>query len=82
MTLVPLPAFADNNIWMLQQGRDAIMAAPGETGPVFGTPGRRGLQLAAILVTHRDADHSAAVTASRQTRSAPAALRQRKNHLR
>jgi hydroxyacylglutathione hydrolase len=82
MTLVPLPAFADNNIWMLQDGRDAIMVGPVETGPVFRTPERRGLQLAAILVTHRHADRNGGVEASRRARCTPAALRQRKNNLR
>ena len=82
MTLVPLPAFADNNIWMLQHGRDAIMAGSEETGPVFRTPERRGLQLAAILVTHQHADRNRDVEASRRACCTLAALRQRKNNLR
>ena len=52
MTLVPLPAFADNYIWMLQDGRDAIVVDPGDAEPVFDALGRGDLQLAAILVTH------------------------------
>jgi len=52
MTLVPLPAFADNHIWMLQEGRDAIVVDPGDAKPVSDALWRGDLQLAAILVTH------------------------------
>ena len=51
MTLVPLPALADNYIWMLQEGRNAIEVDPGNARPVFDALGREKLQLAAILVT-------------------------------
>jgi hydroxyacylglutathione hydrolase len=51
MTLVPLPAFADNHIWMLQEGRDAIVVDPGDAKPVSDALERGDLQLAAILVT-------------------------------
>jgi hydroxyacylglutathione hydrolase len=61
MKLVPLPAFADNYIWMLQDGRNAIAVDPGDAAPVFDAPARGNLQLAAILVTHHDADHGAAL---------------------
>lgn len=63
MTLVPLPAFADNYIWMLQDGYNAIVVDPGDAGPVFDALGRRNLQLAAILVTHHHADHTGGVAA-------------------
>lgn len=63
MTLVPLPAFADNYIWMLQDGRHAIVVDPGEAGPVFDALARGNLQLAAILVTHHHADHTGGVAA-------------------
>ncbi|MEJ7688298.1 MAG: hydroxyacylglutathione hydrolase [Variovorax sp.] len=63
MTLVPLPAFADNYIWMLQDGRNAIVVDPGEAGPVFDALGSGQLQLAAILVTHHHADHTGGVAA-------------------
>jgi hydroxyacylglutathione hydrolase len=60
MKLVPLPAFADNYIWMLQDGRNAIVVDPGDAAPVFDAPARCNLQLAAILVMHHHADHSGA----------------------
>lgn len=63
MTLVPLPAFADNYIWMLQDGRHALVVDPGEAKPVFDALTHGGLQLAAILVTHHHADHTGGVAA-------------------
>jgi hydroxyacylglutathione hydrolase len=63
MTLVPLPAFADNYIWMLQDGSNAIVVDPGDAQPVFDALARNKLQLAAILVTHHHPDHTGGVAA-------------------
>ena len=65
MTLVPLPAFADNYIWMLHDGSHAIVVDPGDAQPVFDALARHKLQLAAILVTHHHADHTGGVGALR-----------------
>jgi hydroxyacylglutathione hydrolase len=70
MTLVPLPAFADNYIWMLQDGRHAIVVDPGEAQPVFDALAHGQLQLAAILVTHHHADHTGGVAALREATGA------------
>ena len=70
MTLVPLPAFADNYIWMLQDGSHAIVVDPGEAKPVFDALARAHLQLAAILVTHHHADHTGGVAALREATGA------------
>jgi hydroxyacylglutathione hydrolase len=71
MTLVPLPAFADNYIWMLQDGRNAIVVDPGDAKPVFNALARGNLQLAAILVTHHHPDHTGGVAALHQATGAP-----------
>ena len=71
MTLVPLPAFADNYIWMLQHGQDAIVVDPGDSAPVFEALRREQLQLAAILVTHHHADHTGGVAALHAATGAP-----------
>jgi hydroxyacylglutathione hydrolase len=70
MTLVPLPAFADNYIWMLQDGSHAIVVDPGEAQPVLDALARVHLQLAAILVTHHHADHTGGVAALREATGA------------
>lgn len=71
MTLVPLPAFADNYIWMLQDGRHAIVVDPGDAAPVFEALSQGRLQLAAILVTHHHADHTGGVAALHEATGAP-----------
>jgi hydroxyacylglutathione hydrolase len=57
MDLIAIPAFADNLIWMLHDGRQAIVVDPGAAAPVAAALRDRDLRLAAILVTHHHADH-------------------------
>src|SRR5689334_18577744 len=57
MNLVALPAFADNYIWMLHDGHEALVVDPGDSAPVIAALGRLGLALTAILVTHHHGDH-------------------------
>lgn len=57
MTLTPLPAFVDNYIWLLHDGRDALVVDPGTAEPVHAALDALGLRLAGILVTHHHADH-------------------------
>jgi hydroxyacylglutathione hydrolase len=57
MTLHPIPAFADNYIWMVHDGQNALVVDPGDEGPVIEALDRLGLALQSILVTHHHADH-------------------------
>lgn len=57
MNLIALPAFDDNYIWMLHDGRRAIVVDPGDAQPVQAALEREGIELAAILVTHHHPDH-------------------------
>ena len=57
MKLIALPAFDDNYIWMLHDGREALVVDPGDAAPVLAALDAHGLELAGILVTHHHADH-------------------------
>src|SRR4051812_35800038 len=57
MKLIPLPAFQDNYLWVLHDGRRALVVDPGDAQPVLDHLQTAGLQLDAILVTHHHADH-------------------------
>ena len=70
MKLIPLPAFADNYIWMLHDGHTALVVDPGDAQPVLAALQREGLQLQSILVTHHHADHTGGVAGLRQATGA------------
>jgi hydroxyacylglutathione hydrolase len=59
MQLTPLPAFADNYIWLLQHQQQVLAVDPGDGQAVLQwLTNKPGLQLDAILVTHHHADHT------------------------
>ncbi|MDY0747158.1 hydroxyacylglutathione hydrolase [Paucibacter sp. R3-3] len=57
MNLNAVAAFADNYIWMLHDGSDAVVVDPGDAAPVIEALSARRLRLAGILVTHHHGDH-------------------------
>jgi hydroxyacylglutathione hydrolase len=57
MTLIPVPAFQDNYLWVLHDGHRALVVDPGDAQPVLDLLRHDGLQLDTILVTHHHADH-------------------------
>ena len=57
LEIVPLPAFQDNYIWTLRDGKRAAVVDPGNAKPVADYLAREGLALAGILATHHHPDH-------------------------
>jgi hydroxyacylglutathione hydrolase len=56
----PVRAFSDNYIWLIESPRAqerVIAVDPGDAAPVIAELQRRGLSLAAILLTHHHPDH-------------------------
>lgn len=56
-TIIPIPAFTDNYIWLITQGRDAVAVDPGDATPVLDHLTAKGLVLRAIVATHHHNDH-------------------------
>jgi len=63
LSIIPVPAFKDNYIWLICRGRDAVVVDPGDAAPVERALADRGLTLRAILTTHHHADHVGGVMA-------------------
>jgi hydroxyacylglutathione hydrolase len=69
--VVPLPALADNYIWLLHDDAgQAIVVDPGEAAPVDAALAARSLRLRAILLTHHHGDHIAGAAALRERHGA------------
>ena len=92
MNLLALAAFSNHDIWMLHDGRDALVVGPGDA-PVARAIDVRGLKLAAILVTHHHPDCGDTLFSGgcgrrfegtpaqmHESPGTPAALRARKNN--
>jgi hydroxyacylglutathione hydrolase len=63
LQIIPIPAFKDNYIWLLHNGRHAIIVDPGDAEPVIACLKKLDLTLSCILITHHHADHIAGVAA-------------------
>ena len=60
LDVIPVPAFADNYLWLvrgLADGQRAAVVDPGAAEPVMQALAAHGLALDTILVTHHHADH-------------------------
>lgn len=57
VSVLPVPAFADNYLWLIHKDQHAVVVDPGDAEPVLKALKDRGLTLVAILLTHHHADH-------------------------
>jgi hydroxyacylglutathione hydrolase len=55
--IIPIPAFTDNYIWLVREGRNAAVVDPGDAAPVQAYLDREALALTAIINTHHHGDH-------------------------
>jgi len=61
LKLIPLPAFADNYLWVLHDETHALVVDPGDAAPVLRLLEEKSLQLQTIFITHHHADHTGGV---------------------
>jgi hydroxyacylglutathione hydrolase len=57
LSIIPIPAFRDNYIWLIREGPHAAVVDPGDAAPVIAYLERERLQLSAIIATHHHNDH-------------------------
>jgi hydroxyacylglutathione hydrolase len=70
LKLIPLPAFSDNYLWLLHDGKQALVVDPGDAAPVLRFLAEQSLQLQSILATHHHADHIGGVDELREATGA------------
>jgi len=61
--IIPIPAFADNYIWLRRDGVAAAIVDPGDAAPVMAYAQRVGITPCAILATHHHGDHVGGIPA-------------------
>ncbi len=57
LKVFPVPAFADNYLWVIDDGKYAAVVDPGDAAPVITYLDAHALTLTTILVTHHHGDH-------------------------
>lgn len=58
MNIYPIQALSDNYIWIIEEGREAVVVDPGEAEGVLDLLEEYQLHLTAILLTHNHHDHT------------------------
>ncbi len=59
LAISPIHAFTDNFIWFIRkpEAKTGVVVDPGDARPVLERLAREGIDLAAILITHKHGDH-------------------------
>ncbi|MFZ6657647.1 hydroxyacylglutathione hydrolase [Undibacterium sp. TJN19] len=63
LSILTVPAFDDNYLWIIHDGVHAAVVDPGDAQPILQALAQHGLTLSAILLTHHHADHIGGVPA-------------------
>jgi hydroxyacylglutathione hydrolase len=61
--IIPIPAFADNYIWLLRDGAVGAIVDPGDAAPVIAHLEQSAIAPCAILATHHHGDHVGGIPA-------------------
>ncbi len=61
MNILPLPAFTDNYIWLIEKNGKATVVDPGDSKVVKNYLKEKNLKLENILITHHHFDHTGGV---------------------
>lgn len=57
MNIHPIKALSDNYIWIMEEGKQAVVVDPGEAQGVLDYLEEKQLELTTILLTHKHDDH-------------------------
>jgi hydroxyacylglutathione hydrolase len=57
LNVFPVPAFKDNYLWVIDDGKYAVAVDPGDAAPVIEYLASGSLTLTTILITHHHGDH-------------------------
>lgn len=63
LSVLTVPAFKDNYLWLIHDGSNAAVVDPGDAAPILQALEQHGLTLTAILLTHHHNDHIGGVQA-------------------
>lgn len=66
LTIISLPAFEDNYIWVLHDGQHAVAVDPGDPAPLIDFLDAQQLVLTTLLITHHHPDHTGGNATLRQ----------------
>lgn len=63
LSILTVPAFDDNYLWLIHNGKHAYAVDPGDATPILDALATHNLSLCGILLTHHHADHIGGVAA-------------------
>lgn len=71
LSILTVPAFNDNYLWLIHDGEHAAVVDPGDAAPIRAALAAHNLRLTSILLTHHHADHIGGVPALLQEWQVP-----------